>query len=178
MVKKCLFEADAKGNTSIGFPAFGTGKLGYPLQKTAEAMFHAVHEYMYQKIRSNLQTVYFVAFGAEPKNVCNFLLEKWKHPNWMQKMSKTRGIADTIFQLSWKWSALADVDITGQGWCAMLKYAYYQHVIFFIIIFIFVDQSSIGRYPKIPYILADKENLFFIYIHILEDVSIRVLIGS
>ncbi|WAR21262.1 Y1252-like protein [Mya arenaria] len=45
MVKTCLAEADKLQGKSIALPPFGTGRHGYPIRKTALAMFEAIDEF-------------------------------------------------------------------------------------------------------------------------------------
>lgn len=65
MVKKCLLEADALGCRSIAFPAFGTGKLDYPVRDSALAMFEAAEEYQFEAIGSTLERVLFAVYGTD-----------------------------------------------------------------------------------------------------------------
>ncbi|XP_052772182.1 uncharacterized protein LOC128211435 isoform X2 [Mya arenaria] len=58
MVRKCLIESDVRSCHSVAFPAFGTGKLGYPTHETVKAMFDAVEDYQHQAINPTVHTVF------------------------------------------------------------------------------------------------------------------------
>jgi O-acetyl-ADP-ribose deacetylase (regulator of RNase III) len=59
MVRRCLLEMEMRKLKTVAFPAFGTGKLGYPKRETAKAMFDAVEEYQYSCIKSSVESVVF-----------------------------------------------------------------------------------------------------------------------
>lgn len=60
---------------TVAFPAFGTGKLGYPIRDTAKAMFDAVEEHIENTINSSVKQVFFVLyqFDQDTCQVCFFL---------------------------------------------------------------------------------------------------------
>jgi len=65
-VIKCLTIADADHST-IAFPALGTGRLGYPPDKVAEAMFDAVNNFngTGTSRRTKRHTMYIVIYHKD-----------------------------------------------------------------------------------------------------------------
>ncbi|WAR21266.1 Y1252-like protein [Mya arenaria] len=65
MVKTCLAEADKLQGKSIALPPFGTGRHGYPIRKTALAMFEAIDEFSEESVGMTLQTTYIPTLEDE-----------------------------------------------------------------------------------------------------------------
>ena len=60
-------KANARGLSSIAFPALGTGKLQFPPDKVADAMFQAVSKFNRNVGLKTLKTVLFVVSEKDPK---------------------------------------------------------------------------------------------------------------
>lgn len=70
-VVQCLNEMEKDGFKSIAFPAFGTGKLGYPYYPVANTMCNVIHAYGKKNPRTKIESVYFFVYDKEElcKNV-------------------------------------------------------------------------------------------------------------
>lgn len=70
-VVQCLNEMENDGFKSIAFPAFGTGKLGYPYYPVANTMCNVIHAYGKKNPRTKIESVYFFVYDKEElcKNV-------------------------------------------------------------------------------------------------------------
>lgn len=74
---ECLFYADLKRCSSIAFPAFGTGRLQYPVRDVAQSMFEAADEYVNSAMNPSLQQIVFtVPQGCESLKQAFYLVEK------------------------------------------------------------------------------------------------------
>ncbi|KAK3105345.1 hypothetical protein FSP39_023067 [Pinctada imbricata] len=97
MMRKCLCLADKKGNTSLAFPALGTGKLQYPWNKVAETMFEVIDDYSASVPNTCITDVLFVLHPVDGEAIEAF---KFKEES-RRKRSKAyfQGCMDTITYL-------------------------------------------------------------------------------
>ncbi|CAH1784890.1 unnamed protein product [Owenia fusiformis] len=65
LITGCLTAADAKGYTSIAFPALGTGNLGIPRDMAAYIMYDEVRDLTEANPISNIDTVNFVVYDQD-----------------------------------------------------------------------------------------------------------------
>ncbi|XP_046558462.1 protein mono-ADP-ribosyltransferase PARP14-like [Haliotis rubra] len=72
MIGKMLESADKYKNTSIAFPALGTGNLGYPREEVAKIMFSAVADFWKKNPKTRLQDVRFVLYKGDEKTIKAF----------------------------------------------------------------------------------------------------------
>ena len=61
----CLQEADKRQAKSIGFPAVGTGQLGFPRDTVAKEMFSAISKFETKKPNSSVKEVKFVVYHKD-----------------------------------------------------------------------------------------------------------------
>ncbi|XP_048249388.1 protein mono-ADP-ribosyltransferase PARP14-like [Haliotis rufescens] len=80
MIVKMLDSAHRYNNTSIAFPALGTGKLGYPSEEVAKIMYDVVAAFWKKNPQTRLEDVRFVLYKGDAKTIKAF-----------QDEEKTRG---------------------------------------------------------------------------------------
>ncbi|XP_052226354.1 uncharacterized protein LOC127841517 isoform X1 [Dreissena polymorpha] len=68
LVAKCIATADKLQFTSIALPALGTGKLQFPAEKAAEAMFEAIEETQF--MLDNIRTIRIVVYKHDDSSLC------------------------------------------------------------------------------------------------------------
>ncbi|XP_067656950.1 protein mono-ADP-ribosyltransferase PARP14-like isoform X2 [Haliotis asinina] len=72
MIMTMLESADKYKNTSIAFPALGTGNLGYPREEVAKIMFSTVADFWKRYPRTRLEDVRFVLHKGDEKTIKAF----------------------------------------------------------------------------------------------------------
>ncbi|XP_041118944.1 protein mono-ADP-ribosyltransferase PARP14-like [Polyodon spathula] len=84
IIKHCLQEAETLQQTSITFPAIGTGNLGFPKPLVASVMMEQVLKFSSKRNPKHLQEVVFLVHPSDTQTVEAFIAEfksnKVKHP--------------------------------------------------------------------------------------------------
>lgn len=68
MVRKCLDKASEKKNSSIAFPAIGTGNLGLQRDEVAQTMINAAVEFG-RSSKARKMIIYFVIFPKDTETL-------------------------------------------------------------------------------------------------------------
>lgn len=98
-VSTCLQTANVLRNTSIAFPALGTGYLGFPADVAAKVMFEEVLKFGNKFPKSNLKDVRFVIFPESPDYILEVCIVYKKISIFIQnwgKMESGSAAVDTI----------------------------------------------------------------------------------
>ncbi|XP_066544429.1 protein mono-ADP-ribosyltransferase PARP14 isoform X2 [Amia ocellicauda] len=84
IVKECLKQAEQRKQSSVSFPAIGTGNLGFPKPLVASLMLEQVLRFSQKWDPKRLQEVVFIVHPSDVQSVRDFTSEFRKQPHGRQ----------------------------------------------------------------------------------------------
>ncbi|XP_053389477.1 protein mono-ADP-ribosyltransferase PARP14-like, partial [Mercenaria mercenaria] len=98
LVTNCLAEAQRQNQTSIAFPAIGTGNLGFPKDVVAREMFKAVSKFSAANPNSSVKDVRFIVYQKDWTTIKAFEAEQARWSSGEYKSARQSRKLDPIYE--------------------------------------------------------------------------------
>ncbi|XP_053407780.1 protein mono-ADP-ribosyltransferase PARP14-like isoform X2 [Mercenaria mercenaria] len=98
LVTSCLAEAQRQNQTSIAFPAIGTGNLGFPKDIVAREMFKAVSKFSAANPNPSVKDVRFIVYQKDLTTIKAFEAEQARWSSGEYKSARQSRKIDPIYE--------------------------------------------------------------------------------